>query len=58
LVFQELVEETDIPATRFLLEKDVLLFEELVKERKVPRDNAGTKCDLRSQDNIYIYISI
>jgi hypothetical protein len=32
------VEETDIPATRLSFEKDVLLFEELVNERKVPRE--------------------
>jgi hypothetical protein len=30
LVFQELVEEIDIPATQFLFEKDVLLFQELL----------------------------
>jgi hypothetical protein len=55
-VFQELVEEIDIPATQFLFEKDVLLFQELVKETNVPRGNTETKCDITSQDNIYIYI--
>jgi hypothetical protein len=69
LVFQEIVQEKDTsatrfsfekdtPATRFSFEKDVLLFEELVKERKVPRGNAKidaeTQCDISSQDNVYI----
>jgi hypothetical protein len=34
----------------------VLLLKELVKETNFPRGNTETKCDMTSQDNVYISI--
>uniref|UniRef100_A0ACD5WLR6 Uncharacterized protein n=1 Tax=Avena sativa TaxID=4498 RepID=A0ACD5WLR6_AVESA len=50
-VFEEIVQGTKLPATRLSFE-DVLLFEELVKERKVSRGTVDTECDTHSQDNM------